>query len=216
MPLVQALSDFNGVPYRQFYGYDFAYESFAREDVWNLFYLMFSFLYAYSGIHAYKILWAVFRKKIDLKSTDMGFFRKWAYILYRESEVFQVPYYNGMYIKDRFLALVTTAMLMWWTYPVFVVYKIFRGKSFDFDFDELAEEGKKLSNKQGVVYHYWKDDRYQTMFASYKTHVIDFWVGVLGFVPWLIINVIYWPYLLIMGLTAPMRFAWRALTPWDE
>jgi hypothetical protein len=114
------------------------------------------------------------------------------------------------------MALTTTAILMWWTFPVFVFYKFTRGRSFDFDFDELDEEGKKYSNKQAVVYHYWKDDRYQTWFGAYKTHWKDAMLAAVGFIPWLILNVIYFPYRGIMILSAPIRFTWRALTPWDE
>jgi hypothetical protein len=74
MPLVEALSDFNGLPYRQFYGYDFAYESWAMEDVWNMFYLAFSIIYASSGLHTWGVWWKVIRGKIDL--SDMKFLRR--------------------------------------------------------------------------------------------------------------------------------------------
>lgn len=109
---------------------------------------------------------------------------------------------------ERFMALTTTAMLMWWSFPVFVGYKFFRGRSFDFDFDEIEEEGKKYSNKQGLVYHYWGDSRYQTWFGAYKVHVKDFWLGILGVIPWIILNIVYWPAKGLMILLLPVTLSW--------
>jgi hypothetical protein len=114
------------------------------------------------------------------------------------------------------MALTTTAMLMWWSYIPFIFYKFFRGRSFDFDFDELDEEGKKYSNKQGLVYHYWGDSRYQTFMGSLKTNMVDLVVGCLGFIPWLILNVVYWPTYGISILILPLTISWKLLTPWNE
>jgi len=215
MPIVQALSDLNGIPYRQFYGYAFAYESFSAEDVTNLFFLLFSMMYAASGLMKYGTYWKMLRGKIDVSPLG-GLFRKLAYASFVSSGPNDVVVANAQYMFGRFMALTTTAMIMWWSYPVFIVYKFFRGRSFDFDFDEIEEEGKKLSNKQGVVYHYWGDSRYQGWFASYKTHVKDFWLGLLGFLPWVIINVVYWPSLGINILILPLTISWKLLTPWKE
>jgi hypothetical protein len=213
-PLVLALEDFNGIPYRQFYGYDFSYETWGFEDIMNGFYFFLSYLYAGLPFYAWGILWKVFRKKIDL--SELGFLRTWAYILFLIQGPAQVAEYNGLYLFKRFMALTTTAMLMWWSFPVFCFYKFFRGRSFDFDFDELDEEGKKYSNKQAVVYHYWGDSRYQTWFAAYKTHWKDFFLGLLGVIPWVILNVVYWPAIGIYALLyIPVYLPWRAITPWD-
>lgn len=114
------------------------------------------------------------------------------------------------------MALTTTAIVMWWTFPVFVFYKFTRGRSFDFDFDELDEEGKKYSNKQGIVYHYFGDSRYQTWMQAIKVHWKDFWLGLLGVIPWLILNVIYWPVKGLLLLLAPVIFSWSLITPWKE
>lgn len=114
------------------------------------------------------------------------------------------------------MALTTTALIMWWTFPVFVFYKFTRGRSFDFDFDELDAEGKKYSNKQGIVYHYFGDSRYQTWMQAIKVHWKDFWLGLLGVIPWLILNVVYWPAKGILLLLAPVLFSWSLITPWKE
>jgi hypothetical protein len=114
------------------------------------------------------------------------------------------------------MALTTTAILMWWTFIPFAIYKVFRGRSFDFDFDELDEEGKKYSNKQGLVYHYWGDSRYQGWMAAIKTNIRDLFVGGLGFIPWLILNVLYWPSWAISILILPLTLTWNLFTPWNE
>jgi hypothetical protein len=79
-PLVQALDDFNGIPYRQFYGYDFAYETWGMEDIMNGFYLLFSYIYTAMPFYSMGILWKVFRKKIDL--SELGFLRTISYIYF--------------------------------------------------------------------------------------------------------------------------------------
>ena len=68
-------------------------------------------------------------------------------MIYRINEPTIVVAANADYCFRRFMAITTTAMLMWWTYPVFLFYKFFRGRSFDVDFEELDEEGKKYSQK---------------------------------------------------------------------
>jgi len=75
----------------------------------------------------------------------MGLLRKLAYMGYLNTQPWTVVMYNGKALFSRFMALTTTAIIMWWTYIPFVFYKIFRGRSFDFDFDELDDEGKKYS-----------------------------------------------------------------------
>lgn len=109
-------------------------------------------------------------------------------------------------------------MIMWWTYPVFIFYKFFRGRSFDYDFDAEDERGKVYSVKMGIVYHYWKTQRYQTLFQSYKSHVIDFWVGVIGFLPWVLGNIVYWPIFFadFVWRWSTLDFWWRTFTPWSE
>lgn len=48
-PLVEGfLEDYNGIPYRQFFGHEYAYERLGMEDIWNGFYLLNSFLFAAS------------------------------------------------------------------------------------------------------------------------------------------------------------------------
>jgi len=79
-PLVLALDDFNGIPYRQFYGYDFSYETWGMEDIANGFYFFLSYLYTALPFYGWGIMWKVFRKKIDL--SDLKFLRKWAYIAF--------------------------------------------------------------------------------------------------------------------------------------
>jgi len=116
------------------------------------------------------------------------------------------------------LASTLTAIIMWWTYPVFVFYKIFRGRSFDFDFDKIEERGKVYNWKMGLVYHYWEEDRYQTLFGSYITHVVDFWVGVIGFVPLVLAQPIYWGIVLFefVWKWSTADFWVRTFTPWSE
>ena len=75
---------------------------------------------------------------------------------------------------------------------MFLFYKFFRGRSFDFDFDELDAEGKKYSNKQGIVYHYFGDAYNQTLFDSLIVHWKDFWLGLLGFPGLIVVSIIYW------------------------
>lgn len=215
-PLVLALSDFNGIPYRQFYGYDFAYETWGMEDIINGFYLLFSIIYAGLPFYPLGVFWKVLRKKEGFDLSGIGFFRKLAYIAHLLSLPNTVVEYNIKYLFGRFMALTTTAILMWWSWPVFVFYKFTRGRSFDFDFDELDEEGKKYSNKQGIVYHYFGDSRYQTWMQAYKVHWKDFLLGLFGCIPWLILNVLYWPAFGISILIFPLTVSWRLLTPWKE
>lgn len=150
------------------------------------------------------VLWKVFRKKEGYDLSSLGFFKRCAYLYHLLLLPSTVVHYNGIYMFERFMALTTTALLMWWSWPVFVFYKVTRGRSFDFDFDELDAEGKKYSNKQGIVYHYFGDSRYQTLGQAYKVHWKDFLLGLFGFIPWLILNVIYWPALGINILTLPL------------
>jgi hypothetical protein len=125
-------------------------------DFWNMFYLLFSFLYAVSFARTLGTTWQFMRGKYK----TLGFLKKFAYMWHRSNEPWIVFFANSQYCFEVFMAKVTTSLVMWWTYPVFLFYKFFRGRTFDFDFDELEEEGKKLSIKQGVVYHYWGDSRY--------------------------------------------------------
>ena len=81
------------------------------------------------------------------------------------------------------MATTLTAIIMAVTYPVFVFYKVFRGRSFDYDFDKIDDRGKVFNWKMGLVYHYWEDDRYQTLFASFITWMIDICVGMIGIIP---------------------------------
>lgn len=105
---------------------------------------------------------------------------------------------------------------MWWTYPVFLFYKFFRGRSFDFDFDELDAEGKKYSNKQGIVYHYFGDAYNQTLFDSVIVHWKDFWLGLLGFPGLIVVSIIYWSEIAYNIVLFPVYAFWYALTPWKE
>jgi len=213
-PLVLALSDFNGIPYRQFYGYDFAYETWGTEDIINGFYFFFSYVYAVAPFYMLGNYWKIFRGEIDL--SELKFFRKIAYVNNLALNPGHIFYYNGVYMFQRFMALTTTALAMYWSWPVFVVYKFFRGRSFDFDFDEIEEEGKKYSNKQGLVYHYWGDSRYQTWVAAYIVHCKDAALALVGVIPWIILNVIYWPAMGINLLLFPVFAAVRLITPWKE
>lgn len=160
-PIVEGfLEDYNGIPYRNFYGYRWAYERADINDIWNAFYLLFSMIFYASQLRTLSTFWGWLRG--DYK--DLGFLRKWAYMYYRIQEPGHVVTANMYYCFQDFMATVLTAMIMWWSYPVFIFYKFFRGRSFDFDFDEIMDEGKKLSQKQGLVYHYWGESRYQTLF----------------------------------------------------
>jgi hypothetical protein len=48
-PLVEGfLEEYNGIPYRQFFGHEFAYERLGMEDIWNGFYLLNSMIFAAS------------------------------------------------------------------------------------------------------------------------------------------------------------------------
>jgi len=131
---------------------------------------------------------------------------------------------NMSYMFALIMGKTTTAVLMWWSYPVFLIYRFFRKRSFDFDFDEIEEEGKRFSNKQGLVYHYWGDARNQGLIDSYIVHVKDFWTGVIFGIPWLLVSIIYFPVswisTLLWPFIAPIRFTIttfiKAFTPWKE
>jgi hypothetical protein len=77
-PIVQGLRDFNGIPYRNFYGYEFAYESMGWEDVGNYMTLFFSILYAASGLHTL----GVFFRYLKGEFKGMKMLRKWSYMIY--------------------------------------------------------------------------------------------------------------------------------------
>lgn len=101
---------------------------------------------------------------------------------------------------------------------MFLVYQFFRGRSLDYDFDELDERGKVYNIKQGMTYHYWEDERYQTLLSSYITHVKDFWVGVLGFIPFLFSAIValgIWAYDFLYTWTGFGLF-WEGFTFWDQ
>merc|ERR1719498_1181449 len=126
-PLVLALEDFNGIPYRQFYGYDYAYETWGMEDIINGFYFLFSYIYTALPFYSLGVLWKVFRKKEGYDLTPLGgFFRKCAYIYHLLLLPGTVVEYNAYYMFQRFMALTTTALIMWWSFPVFVFYKFTR------------------------------------------------------------------------------------------
>ena len=57
-PTVQALSDFNGIPYPSFYNYDLAYDPiFLFKDLVGPFFTVgFSILYASSNLHTLGVL----------------------------------------------------------------------------------------------------------------------------------------------------------------
>lgn len=137
-------------------------------------------------------------------------------MLYLSKQPMFVVEYNSIYCFERFMALTSTALIMWWSYPAFLVYKFFRGRSFEYDFDEIQDEGKKLSIKQGTVYHYWGDSRYQTYMGSYQTHVRDFWLALIGSIPWLLLNVIYLVYIILKVVLLPVTLIWKRVTPWNE
>lgn len=145
-----------------------------------------------------------------------GILKKYAYFLYLMGQPSEVVHWNAAYLLPKQLALTSTAIIMWWSYPVFLFYKIFRGGSFDFDFDELEAEGKKLSNKQAFVYHYYGDSKTQSFFESYKVHIKDFLLGLFGFFPWIIMSLSYTMMFWYPIILFPIYKAWELFTPWDE
>jgi hypothetical protein len=52
--------------------------------------------------------------------------------------------------------------------------------------------------------------------GAFKTFIKDGIVGGLGFIPWLILNIVYWPALGINILILPLTVSWKLLTPWKE
>jgi hypothetical protein len=118
---------------------------------------------------------------------ELRLFRKPAYLWYMYMQPYRVAMWNTKYVIGEFMATTTTAIMMFFTYPVFVFYKIFRGRSFDFDFDKIDDRGKVYNWKMGLVWHYWKDDRYQTLFASFITWIIDGCVAAVGLVPLIVL-----------------------------
>jgi len=160
-PRVEGLFDgFNGIPYIHYYNHPWAYETFTFDDIWNCFYLTFSIMYAISYLRGlgtmYQFLGGYY--------SALSWFEIFPFLWYRSNEPWIVVSANIRYMFRDFMATVLTSMIMWWTYPMFVVYSFVRGSSFDYDFDELTEDGYRFSMKQGLVYHYFGDSRYQTFF----------------------------------------------------
>jgi hypothetical protein len=149
---------------------------------------------------------------------ELRLFRKPAYLWYFYVQPYRVAFWNVRYVVGEFMATTLTAIIMFFTFPVFVFYKIFRGRSFDFDFDKIDERGKVYNWKMGLVWHYWKDDRYQTLFAAGITWFIDGCVAALGLVPLIGLQFVYWPMFLYEFVMkwSTADFWLRTFTPWSE
>lgn len=148
----------------------------------------------------------------------LGFFRQFFYMYFLANMPGYVLGWNLGYSIQGFSALVLNSILMWWTYPIFLIYQFLRGRSLRYDWEELEEKNKVFNIKQGLTYHYWGDSRYQTLLSSYITHVKDFWVGVLGFIPFIFTSI---------GALAMMAYDflytwtgfglfWEGFTFWDQ
>lgn len=126
--------------------------------------------------------------------------------------------WNLAYLVQDFSALVLNSILMWWTYPIFIVYQFFRGRSLRYDWEELDEKNKVYNIKQGLTYHYWEDSRNQGFIDSYITHIKDFWVGVLGGIPFIISSLISVGIIIYEFLYTWTGFGlfWEGFTFWDQ
>jgi hypothetical protein len=52
--------------------------------------------------------------------------------------------------------------------------------------------------------------------GAIKVHWKDFWLGLLGVIPWVVLNIVYWLYKIIVIVTFPIVAPLQLLTPWKE
>jgi len=135
----------------QFYGYQYAYESWGSEDVINVFTLIASLLWAYSNFNNIVIILDLFAGKYK----PLPFFKQLLMMIYLQYEPYKIILYNFEYMLRRFMALTLTALIMSSTYSNFLWYKLWRGSTFNYDFEQIEKDGYILSIKQGLVWHYF-------------------------------------------------------------
>lgn len=121
----------NGIPYMQFYGYQYAYESWGSEDFYNTYNLIASLLWAYSNFNNILIIMDFFAGKYK----PLPFFKQLILMIYLQYEPYNIILYNTEYILRRFMAITLTALIMSSTYTNFLWYKLWRGNTFNYDFE---------------------------------------------------------------------------------